>query len=83
MRTVLAMTSTCWKKVPMKMMAIFGRVIDAEDGDAERAKGRRGQVAEEFDEWLLEPGEEPVSAAEDAERHADERGDEESPRRWC
>ena len=45
-------------------------VIDAENGHAERAKGRRGQVAEKLDERLLQPREKTIGAAENPERHA-------------
>ena len=57
----------------------LGAVIDAEDGDGQRAEGRRRQIAEELDERFAQPRERAVGAAENAERHADQRGDEEAP----
>ena len=48
-------------------------VIDAEDRHAQRAEGRRGQVAKEFDERFLQFGKEAVGAAENSQRHAEDR----------
>ena len=57
----------------------LGRVVDAEDGHRQRAERGRGQVAKELDERLVEPRDRGNGAAQDAERHAEQRRDREAP----
>ena len=45
-------------------------VVDAQHRHRQRAEGRRRQVAEEFDEGLVESPQRGISAADDAQRHA-------------
>ncbi|HEY2758209.1 MAG TPA: hypothetical protein VGJ01_21030 [Pseudolabrys sp.] len=55
-------------------------VIDAQDRHGQGAEGRCRQIAEEFDERLVDAGEGRVGAAENAERHADDGRDHEAPK---
>ena len=63
----------------MKMIATFGRVVDPHHRDRQRAERGRGQIAKELDERLGEPRHRRQGAAQDAERHADQRRDQEAP----
>ena len=55
------------------------RIVDAQDRDAEGAKGRGRQITEKLDERLLQPSKKAIGAAEDPERHPQDRGNHEAP----
>ena len=79
LRVVLAMIENLLEQRADDDDRDFRTVVDAEDRDGQRAECRRRQIAEEFDERLDQPRETAVGAAKNAQRHADDRRDQEAP----
>ena len=75
----LSMTSsTCWKKVPMKMIRNFCASPVPGPQDGQRHEGDHRHVADEVDERLDRRLPAPIAADQDADRQRDRGRDQEA-----